>query len=341
MAEGHSSWTALGENVSERKLTLESVVDINLGMSWKGRSLLSIADLKVTEIDAILSLARQYKQKCRQSQMTPYSAADARVVAEVFFETSTRTRLSFQMASQRLGLRVLGMELMTGSSLAKGESQVETILNIAAMEPDALVIRSSLTDEIEACLRDLGIPAVNAGAGTSGHPTQALLDLMTLQEAFGDLKGKKLLFVGDIRHSRVANSNFELLPRYGVELAYCSPPQFAPQDPSWAKVQSFSDLSKGLAWCDAVMGLRVQEERHGPSGFDRDDYIRRFRLDEEHLSPLSGKGRILHPGPFKAGMDFSPELLSDPRCLIREQVSNGVYVRMAILSLILGLEGSN
>lgn len=311
-------------------------------MSWVGRSLLSIDELSRSEVDQIFSLAKVFKFHVQQGQVPPIvnrEFAATRVVSEVFFETSTRTRLSFQMACHRLGVKVHGMDLLSGSSVKKGESIVETIENIAAMGADLLVVRSGGGTDVDQCLRDLPMPVINAGAGSIGHPTQALLDLMTLLEWRSQVEGLKLLFVGDVRHSRVANSNLPLLRLFGVQVAYCAPEAFAPNEPTWSSIPSFATLDEGLKWCDVVMGLRVQEERHqGAGGYDREKYIEHYRLDAKSLNHLSPQGLILHPGPFLAGVDLAREVLEDPRCRIREQVTNGVYVRMALISLLLGIE---
>lgn len=306
-------------------------------------SFLTLTEISKTDLEGIFLLTRQFKdQFFKSGRLGVKPSQEPKVMAEVFFEHSTRTRLSFQMAALRLGLKVQGMDLLTGSSLNKGESPVETIETIAAMKPDLLVVRSGGGEEIDRCLRRQPIPVINAGTGTSGHPTQALLDHFTMQEA-AEKHGWsqwRVLFVGDLLHSRVANSNLQLLTQYGAEVAYCSPESLRPKDSEWSDVRYFSNLEEGLKWCNICMGLRLQTERHGMRLSDHQlaSYVSAFRLDAKSLRHLSEEAIIMHPGPFVDGVDFHSEVLADKRCMVRSQVTNGVFVRAALMARLLNLE---
>lgn len=258
------------------------------------------------------------------------------VVALLFFEASTRTLLSFDMATKRLGAQ--SIQLSQNSSLTKGESLAETFENIAAMGPDLVVVRSNEDVVLERALEESPIPVINAGMGCWGHPTQALLDAYTIRSFFGDLSPKKLLFVGDVRFSRVARSNMELLSQFGFEFGVCSPPELI-----WEEgvenlhLQTFTHLEKALEWADICMGLRVQLERHGGGiKISPLDYAKNYCLNSQKLRHLKSSGLILHPGPYVENFDLEASVLRDSRCKIREQVHHGVTVRAALMAQILG-----
>jgi aspartate carbamoyltransferase catalytic subunit len=271
-----------------------------------------------------------------------FKTASQKVIALLFFEPSTRTRFSFEMAAARLGLRTLTLDSAASTSLAKGESIPDTIDNIAAMGPDAIVTRHSGALEVSRTLQALKIPVLNAGDGTDEHPTQALLDAFTLRQRRKTLKGEKILFVGDVAYSRVARSDLLLFQRLGLDVGICGPEGLMPNSDAkeWAKVRQFTSLAEGLGWCDSVMGLRLQQERHAENAFfELESYIANYRLDPVSLQHLKKDGIIMHPGPFVPEVDLATDVLTDPRCVIHEQVSNGVFTRMALLALTLGLWG--
>ncbi len=255
-------------------------------------------------------------------------------VVLAFFEASTRTRLSFESAAHRAGLAPVIFESGRNTSLEKGETIEDSLLNIAAMMPKALVVRCGDAVPLREISRVLSVPVINAGWGIHGHPTQALLDAFTLQKAWGSLQGKRLLVVGDLIHSRVIASHLELAPKIGLELGQCGPRDFLLRE---GPVKSFSYLSEGLAWADAVMALRFQFERHKEAiAFSQEAFRVEFGLNRESVKNLKPEGLILHPGPINHGIEIETEILKDPRCKVLEQVQNGVFVRESLLRLTLG-----
>ena len=262
-----------------------------------------------------------------------------RVVSLLFFEPSTRTRMSFQTAAYRLGHQVSTMELFGGSSLAKGETFGDTVLNIVAMQPDALVIRYGKSEELDQLLPTLQLPVISGGCGTSAHPTQALLDAYTIQKERKSVKGQRVLIVGDVRHSRVARSNFDVLAKLGAEIAVCGPEELLPNAGEVPGVKIFTDLDEAVGWADVYMGLRIQLERHNMDDIRTDalgEYHRQFGLSADRLQKLSKDAIIMHPGPINHGVEFSAEVLKDPRARVMKQVTNGVLIRAALLSKVLG-----
>lgn len=307
-------------------------------MPFLGRSLLDTRTLSRTEVEAIFSRAELLARSLHDGA---FRAMRAPVVCCLFFEPSTRTRMSFQMASYRLGLEVLTMELSAGSSLSKGETLSDTVLNFAAMKPDVLVVRYGQSTELDELLPHLGIPVINAGSGTMAHPTQGLLDSYTLQREWGALGGKRVLIFGDVRHSRVARSNFDLLSRLGAEVGACGPAPMLPSPEQMPGVRVFETLEEALPWADACMGLRIQLERHASKELDvsaASEYHARYGLNSQRLALLRPDALILHPGPINYGLEFSSEVIRDGRSRVLAQVANGVVIRAALLSLILGLE---
>lgn len=307
----------------------------------RARSLLDTQPLSKTDLESLFRSAQEFRERYQREKTflaKPLAHGAQRIIACIFFEPSTRTRLSFEHAAYRLGHRVATLDSLTDSSLSKGESYTDTVLNVLAMEPDAIVVRYGESKDLDELLPTLKTPIVNAGSGTHAHPTQALLDAFTLIRERGNragrLDGLKVLIVGDIRHSRVARSNFDVLGKLGCELAVCGPPVFIPDDlPSEIKV--FNDLNEATDWTDVYMGLRVQLERHNSrDSFARDDYNSRFGLNLDRLKILRDDAIILHPGPINFGIEFSAEAQLDKRYRVLEQVTNGVYIRAAVLDAI-------
>lgn len=255
--------------------------------------------------------------------------------ALLFFENSTRTRMSFESACWRVGLGPILLDINSGSSLTKGETPEDTILNVAAMDPRIMVIRCGSGLDLEKIDSEIKPLIVNAGWGSKAHPSQALLDLYTLWLE-RDLEGTKLLIVGDILHSRVASSHFEVFNKMGVQVAACGPEVFKPKTPV-SGLKWFEHLNDGLEWCDSVMALRLQTERHS-SGLLLDplDYHKNFGLNKKSLSVLKPESLILHPGPVNRGVELADEVFKDSRCRIFNQVNSGLYVRTALLKKLLG-----
>jgi aspartate carbamoyltransferase catalytic subunit len=315
-------------------------------MSIVGESFLSSEQLTEKDIEQIFSRAELFKSEFIKKKRIDHllgksDGMQQKVVALVFAEPSTRTRLSFQIAAGRLGLRSLSLDNPQASSLSKGETLEDTFRNVAAMMPDLMVVRYNDNPDADACIKDLGVPVINGGTGTNEHPTQALLDALTIREFRGKVKGERVLIVGDVLHSRVANSNLLLLKRMGAEIAYCAPNEFVPKQDAWKGVLSFSNLIEAMQWASVVMGLRVQKERHqseGSIGMSLAEYREKYRVGADQLKHLRHDGILLHPGPVIRGIEFSAFVLNDPRSKVLQQVTNGVFVRAALMSIMLGLE---
>jgi aspartate carbamoyltransferase catalytic subunit len=258
------------------------------------------------------------------------SVLDGKLIVTLFFENSTRTRSSFEIAAKRLGAAVVNLEVQT-SSTKKGETVEDTVANLNAMRPDAIIIRHSDCG-LPASLKEyVSCPIINAGDGMNAHPTQALLDLFTIYKHFNkDIFGKKLAIVGDIKTSRVASSNLELLPRFGIEPILVAPEHFMPET-SLKKVRFLKDVIDDV---DIVMSLRTQLERHEKiyyktlEEFGKDYCITKDILKDKDIL-------LLHPGPVNRNIDISDEMLQDKRCKVLEQVTNGVAIRMAVLKKLI------
>jgi len=280
-------------------------------------------DLTNEEIEALFNDAKRFSD----GRFEP--VLRNKIIITLFFENSTRTKSSFEIAAKRLGAETVHLDVAK-SSTKKGETLVDTAMNLDAMGPDAIIVRH----------KDAGVPQIiashtkasilNAGDGAHAHPTQALLDLYTLKEHFGDVQGKKIAIVGDIKNSRVANSNIELLSRFGMEVILVAPPQFLPK----SNLKCTHYLTDVIDEVDAIMSLRTQTERHSSQNYaSLKDYASDFCITKE----LIGKRDIilLHPGPVHRNIDISDEMLQDPRCKVLQQVQNGVNVRMAILKKLI------
>jgi aspartate carbamoyltransferase catalytic subunit len=252
-----------------------------------------------------------------------------KIIITLFFENSTRTKSSFEIAAKRLGAEIVHLDI-TKSSTKKGETLVDTAMNLDAMGPHAIIVRHQNAGVPKILSNHTNASILNAGDGAHAHPTQALLDLYTLKNHFGDVEGKKIAIVGDIKNSRVANSNIELLTRFGMEVILVAPPHFLPK--TTLKTTHF--LSEIIDEVDAIMSLRTQTERHSSQSYaSLKDYASDFCITEE----LIGDRDIilLHPGPVHRNIDITDALLDDKRCKVLEQVTNGVNIRMAILKKLI------
>ncbi|MCB0407637.1 MAG: aspartate carbamoyltransferase catalytic subunit [Bdellovibrionales bacterium] len=307
---------------------------------------MSSNDISVEDINKIFTRAslfkREYESKGRIDHLVNQGSLGQKVITLIFSEPSTRTRTSFQMAALRLGLRVVSLDNMAVSSMKKGETIADTLRNVAAMWPDIIVAR--FNDDIESydVVKNSKIPVINAGIGTHEHPTQALLDAFTILDSRGQIEGEKVLIVGDVLHSRVANSNLILLRKLGAEIAYCAPIEFQPKNDDWADVRQFPDRDEAVKWASVIMGLRIQKERHmgaaGSIALTVAAYRDKYRIGGDQLNHFQQDGILLHPGPVNRGVEFSNYVLSDSRCKVLNQVTNGVFVRASLLSFTLGLE---
>lgn len=312
-------------------------------MSLLQESFFSSEQLTNSEIDELFQRTKLFKENfSRTGKLDNLIKPTNKVMSLVFAEPSTRTRLSFQMAAFRLGLKPMMFDNPSVASLSKGETLEDTFRNVAAMKPDTMVVRFNNDPDAQKILPQLGCPIINAGIGTEEHPTQALLDAFTIVECRGQVKGEKVLIVGDVLHSRVANSNLILLKKMGAEVAFCAPEEFAPRKENWKGVKQFASVEEGIQWATVVMGLRVQRERHDTVnrsvGLSIAEYRERYRIGGDQLNHFIKDGILLHPGPVIRGVEFSDFVLNDPRCKVLDQVTNGVFVRAALISFVLGLE---
>jgi len=300
-------------------------------MPTKQASLLDLKSFSISKIESLFSLVKKIKSE------KPVCRPKGETIGLLFFEASTRTRMSFETAALRIGLGPVLLDGGMKSSLEKGESIEDSVLNVAAMGHQLLVIRCGDQVDLLALSKQIKSPIINAGWGAKGHPTQALLDTYTMQEKLGSLKGRNVLFLGDIRHSRVASSHFEILESLGAKVILCAPSGFLPTGGSFEVIE---DLEQALAKADVVMALRCQFERHsgGDQTFSVQEYREKFGLSLKRLKSFQKSGLIMHPGPVNHGIEMETEVMTDSRCQILEQVTNGVFVREAILRTY--LEGS-
>lgn len=299
------------------------------------RHLLDFGGWTRQEVESLLDTAKVMAEVL-QRPVKKVPALQGFTVATVFFEPSTRTRLSFELAARRMSADVVSFTAQT-SSLQKGESYKDTLLTLEAMGVDAYVIRADAAGVPHQATRWVKGVVVNGGDGRRAHPTQALLDAYTLLEALGSLEGKKIAIVGDILHSRVARSNAELLPLLGAEVWCAGPPSLLPQ--ALPGAQLTPSLEEALAEADAVMVLRLQRERMEAGLVNLQDYIAHYQVTEARLRRAKPQAPLLHPGPMNRDVELEGTLADSERSLVARQVQNGVAVRMAVLyHLLVGKE---
>jgi aspartate carbamoyltransferase catalytic subunit len=305
----------------------------------RSRHLLGIADLEPDEIGLILQTAVAMKEVgTRQIKKVP--ALRGQTVVNLFFEPSTRTRMSFELAEKRLSADTLGMTT-SGSSVVKGETLLDTARTIEAMTPDTIVIRHASSGAPHQLARICRANIINAGDGMHEHPTQALLDAFTIVEHKGPLRGLKVAIVGDLLHSRVLRSNVLLLTRMGAEVRACAPATLMPPGLRELGVHVTTSIDEAVAEADVVMMLRVQHERmHGLFLPSVREYFTLFGLTLARLARAKDDAIVMHPGPMNRGVEIESAVADGPWSVILEQVANGVAVRMAVLYLLSGEEGS-
>jgi aspartate carbamoyltransferase catalytic subunit len=304
------------------------------------RHLLAAADLSRDAATYLLDTATRIGQALAGREVRKLPTLRGRTVVNLFFEDSTRTRISFEVAAKRLSADVINFSAK-GSSVSKGESLKDTAWTLQAMGSDAVVCRHSSSGAPQRLSAWLDGHVVNAGDGTHEHPTQALLDAFTLRRHLGDLDGRRIVIVGDILHSRVARSDMWLLTTLGAEVTLVAPPTLLPVGiESWPATVDY-DLDRALPGADAVMMLRVQRERMGAAYFPTErEYSRRYGLDRRRAGLIAEHGIVMHPGPMNRGMEIAGDVADAPNSVIVEQVANGVTVRMAVLyALLSGEEG--
>ncbi len=301
------------------------------------RHLLDTDDLKVEEINAVMEVARICKKNALEHKLH-INVLSANTVATIFYEGSTRTKCSFQLAAYNLGARFLNLDVST-SSVQKGETLYDTASTLIAMGTDCVIQRHSGSGSCQelAKLVPAGVSVLNAGDGWHAHPTQALLDLFTMLEIQDSVQGRKIAIVGDIKHSRVARSNIKLLVRLGADVHVCAPPGLMPCEIREMGVQSHLQLEEAITDADFVMALRIQKERMEEGLIPSlADYTKLFRIDHDRLKLAKPDVRLLHPGPFNRNVEITSEVADDPHIsLITTQVTNGIAVRMAALFLLL------
>lgn len=297
--------------------------------------LLTAADLDREEALLILDTAQQMAEAMTGREVRKLPTLRGRTVVNLFFEDSTRTRVSFETAAKRLSADVVNFSAK-GSSVSKGESLKDTALTLQAMGADAVVVRHQACGAAHRLTQWIDGSVINAGDGTHQHPTQALLDAFTIRQHFGRIEGLRVGIVGDILHSRVARSNVDLLHELGAEVVLVAPPTLLPVGvDSWSARVSY-DLDAVLPQCDALMMLRVQRERMNASYFPSvREYARRYGLDSMRVGALPDESIVLHPGPMIRGMEIAAEVADSSKSMIVDQVANGIYIRMAVLYLLL------
>lgn len=296
------------------------------------KHLLAAADLSAAEIRGLLDLAKQFSGPAHRGETIPL--LQGKTVVNLFFENSTRTRISFELATRRLAGNVLNFAVST-SSVSKGETLIDTAKNIEAMRPHCLVVRHSSAGSPNILARSLDLCVVNAGDGFHEHPTQGLLDAYTMEEKLGQLSGKRIVILGDIAHSRVARSNIRILKKLGASVAVCGPPTLLPPHPEVLGVEYAYRPEELLPKADVVMALRIQMERQNNMQFPSlAEYSCIWGLNRDRAKLLKPDAIILHPGPINRGVELDPEVADGPRSVILDQVFNGVLVRMAVLASV-------
>ena len=302
-------------------------------MGLKHRDLISINQLSVEEVQQILSLARDMREQVRSMKQT--EALKGVTVINLFYENSTRTRSSFELAAKYQGANVLNITA-SSSSVQKGEGLVDTAQTINAYYPDVIVMRHPNSGAHELLAKHVNAHVINAGDGTHEHPSQALLDLMTICDYKKDLKGLKVVIVGDLSHSRVVRSNLLLLNKFGCDVTVCGPATLVSGGITKMGAKLEMDFDKAIKDADVVMMLRIQLERQKAGLFpSKEEYTHFYCLNKERLALAKPDCIVLHPGPINRGIEIDGEVADGPQSKILEQVTNGLCVRMALVKLLM------
>lgn len=301
------------------------------------KDLLGIKELSLEEINLILDTAAGFKDVLgRDIKKVP--TLRGKTTVNLFFEPSTRTRTSFELAAKRLSTDVINFSVPT-SSVVKGESLIDTALTVQALGADFIIIRHSSSGAPHLLSKHLRASVINAGDGINEHPTQALLDAFTIREKKGRIEGLDIAIVGDIAHSRVAKSNMYCLTKLGGRVRLIGPPTLIPKEIKEMGIDVFHDMEDGLKGVDVLMMLRIQIERQGKGFFpSTEEYCRNWGLTTERLSLAKDDVIVMHPGPMNRGIEIASEIADGPRSVILEQVTNGIAVRMAVLYLLAGVK---
>ncbi len=303
------------------------------------RHLLGIKELNADDINLVFETADNFKSIINRPIKKVPSLRDV-TIANIFFENSTRTRISFELAQKRLSADIVNFSA-SSSSVSKGETLIDTVNNILAMKVDMVVMRHPAPGACVFLSKHIKANIINAGDGTHEHPTQALLDAFSIREKLGSVKGKKVVIVGDITHSRVALSNIFCLQKLGAEVMVCGPSTLIPKHIESLGVKVETNLMKALDWCDVANMLRIQLERQDIKYFPSlREYSMLYGLDKERLDSLNKEIVIMHPGPINRGVEITSDVADSKHSIILDQVENGVAVRMAIMFLLAGQQGS-
>lgn len=310
-------------------------------MSLSTRHLLGIKDLTVDDISLILKTAEQFKEVLQRPVKKVPSLRDVTIV-NLFYENSTRTRFSFELAEKRLSADTINFAV-SGSSAAKGETLLDTVRNILSMKVDMVVMRHSASGAPHFLAKHIPAAIINAGDGVNEHPTQGLLDAFSMKEKFGKLEGLKVALIGDIMHSRVAMSNIYLLNKMGAKVTVCGPPTLIPKYTRESfNVEVNYDLKETLEWCDVANVLRIQLERQSQVLFSSlREYNIAYGVKKNLLDSLNKEIVVMHPGPINRGVELDSDVADSKQSIILQQVENGVAVRMAVLYLLSGRNPGN
>lgn len=307
-------------------------------MGFAHKHLLGMEELEPEEITALLDTATGFAEVSKRD-VKKVPTLRGKTVVNCFFEPSTRTRISFEIAEKRLSADTINVSA-SGSSVVKGETLLDTVRNIQAMSPDVLVIRHKAAGAAHFVAQRIEAAVVNAGDGRHEHPTQALLDLFTIRQHKGGFAGLTVAILGDIANSRVARSNIHALTKLGAKVRVCGPPTMLPPQVERLGVSATWDLRRAVAGADVVMALRIQKERLGRAAFPSErEYARFFGLTPAVLQGAAADAIVMHPGPMNRGVEISSELADGPRSVILQQAENGVAVRMAVVYLLGGGQG--
>jgi len=300
------------------------------------RDLLALEPLSADELTFLLDQSKPF-QEIQKHPLKKLATLRGKTVALAFFESSTRTRISFGTAASRLGADIMNLQA-EASSLKKGESLLDTAHTLNAMKPDCLVMRHAASGAADFVARHLDIPVINAGDGTHEHPSQALLDALTIRDRKGKINNLNVTILGDIQHSRVARSDIHLLGKFGCRLTLCGPAMWVPRELEQiappAAIRCVFNVEEALDGADVVIVLRVQTERLHEPALSANDYVLLYQLNGERLRRANRDAIVLHPGPMNRGIEISPEVADGPQSCVLEQVTNGIAVRMALLFLL-------
>ena len=306
-------------------------------MTHRFRDLLALEPLSADELTFLLEQSKPF-QEIQKHPLKKLATLRGKTVALAFFESSTRTRISFGTAASRLGADTMSLQA-EASSLKKGESLLDTVHTLNAMKPDCLVIRHAASGAADFVARHLDIPVINAGDGTHEHPSQGLLDALTIRDRKGKIDNLNVTILGDIQHSRVARSDIHMLGKFGCRITLCGPAMWVPREleqiAPQAAIRRVFNVEEALDGADVVVVLRVQTERLHEPALSASDYILLYQLNGERLRRANQDAIVLHPGPMNRGIEISTEIADGPQSCVLDQVTNGIAVRMALLFLVI------